>query len=116
VSRFAIAGCKGLFSNDPSKEFKTVEEYAREKADAVLSLDVIYHLVEDQVFDRYMATMFDSARNWVVIYSSNFQGVDEQHAEHVCHGKFTDWVAANRPGCLCEDREVPVLVYGRYQE
>jgi hypothetical protein len=35
-----------LFSDDPSKEFETVEE----KANAVLSLDVIYHLVEDHVF------------------------------------------------------------------
>jgi hypothetical protein len=101
VSRIAVASCKRLFSDDPSKEFKTVEEYAGEKADAVLSLDVIYHLVEDHVFDRYMATMFDSARNWVVIYSSNFEGVDEQHAEHVRHRRFTDWIAANRPEWEC---------------
>jgi glycosyltransferase involved in cell wall biosynthesis len=101
VSRFAIARCKRLFSDDPSKEFKAVDEYAGETADAVLSLDVIYHLVEDHVFDRYMATVFDSAQKWVVIYSSNFEGVDEQHAEHVCHRKFTEWITANRPGWDC---------------
>jgi hypothetical protein len=101
VSRIAIARCKKLFSDDPFKQFRTVEEYAGEKADAVLSLDVIYHLVEDHVFDRYMTTVFDSARNWVVIYSSNFEGVDEQHAEHVRHRRFTDWIAANRPEWDC---------------
>jgi hypothetical protein len=102
VSHFAIARCKGLFSDDPSKEFKTVEEYAGEKADAVLSLDVIYHLVEDYVFDRYMATVFDSAQKWVVIYSSDFEGVDEQpHTQHVRHRKFSDWIAVNRPEWDC---------------
>jgi hypothetical protein len=101
VSRFAIARCKRLFSDDPSKEFKMLDEYAGEKADAVLSLDVIYHLVEDRVFDRYMATMFDGARKWVVIYSSNFEGVDEQHAQHVRHRRFTDWITAHRRDWYC---------------
>jgi SAM-dependent methyltransferase len=98
VSPAAIATCKRLFAGDPSKEFRTVQEYAGEKADAALSLDVIYHLVEDDVFDRYMAALFDGARKWVVIYSSNFEGVDEGHAQHVRHRKFTDWIGANRPG------------------
>jgi hypothetical protein len=62
---------------------------------------VIYHLVEDHVFERYMATLFDSAKVWVVIYSSNFQGVDERQAEHVRHRRFTDWIAVNRPGWAC---------------
>jgi hypothetical protein len=102
VSRFAIARCKGLFSDDPSKEFKTIEEYAGERADAVLSLDVIYHLVEDYVFDRYMETVFDSAQKWVVIYSSDFEGADEQrHAQHVRHRKFTGWINANRRDWYC---------------
>ena len=101
VSRFAIARCKKLFSEDSSKEFKTVEEYEGETADVVLSLDVIYHLIEDQVFDRYMANVFDSALKWVVIYSSNFEGADEQHAEHVRHRKFADWIAINRPEWFC---------------
>ena len=86
VSRFAIESCKRMFSEDPSKDFKTVEEYRGETADAVLSLDVLYHLVEDHVFDRYMASLFDGAQKWVVIYSSNFEGVDEQQAEHVLIG------------------------------
>jgi SAM-dependent methyltransferase len=102
VSRFAIATCKRLFSDDPSKEFKTVEEYAGEKAEAVLSLDVIYHLVEDHVFDRYMTTVFDSAQKWVVIYSSDFEGADEQqHAQHVLHRRFTGWINANRRDWYC---------------
>jgi hypothetical protein len=101
VSRSAISRCRSLFADDPSKEFKTVEEYAGEKADAALSLDVLYHLVEDHVFDRYMTTLFDSARKWVVIYSSNFEGSDEWLAQHVRHRKFTDWIATKHPAWDC---------------
>jgi SAM-dependent methyltransferase len=101
VSRSAIAQCRNLFANDPTKQFKTVEEYSGESADAVLSLDVIYHLVEDHVFNRYMEALFDSAQDWIVIYSSNFEGGDEQYAEHVRHRRFSDWIAVNRPGWTC---------------
>jgi hypothetical protein len=101
VSAIAIERCERLFSDDPSKNFKTVDKYAGETAEAVLSLDVIYHLVEDHLFDRYMATLFEGARKWVVIYSSNFEGIGEQHAEHVRHRRFTDWIAANRRDWYC---------------
>ena len=63
-----------------------------------MSLDVIYHLVENDVFHEYMTTLFDSAVKWVIVYSSNFDGDDEAMAEHVRHRKFTDWVDENRPG------------------
>ena len=73
-----------------------MQNYNNEKADAVLSLDVIYHLVEDTIFEKYMDNIFDCAQRWVVIYSSNFDGLDESLAEHVRHRKFTNWVTANR--------------------
>ena len=101
VSPAAIEKCKVLFANDSSKEFRTMQDYNNEKADAVLSLDVIYHLVEDTIFEKYMANIFDCAQRWVVIYSSNFDGLDENLAEHVRHRKFTNWVTANRPEWNC---------------
>ena len=101
VSRAAIAKCKTLFAGNSSKEFRTMENYNNEKADAALSLDVIYHLVEDTIFRKYMANIFDCAQRWVIIYSSNFDGVDESFAEHVRHRKFTDWIARNCPEWHC---------------
>ena len=35
------------------------------------SLDVIYHLVEDEILKSYMTTLFGTARKLVIIYSSN---------------------------------------------
>ena len=61
-----------------------------------MSLDVIYHLVEDDVFDRHMSLLFELARKYVCIYSSNEEIADEW--PHVRHRAFSDWVAENRPG------------------
>jgi hypothetical protein len=63
-------------------------------ADLSLSLDVIYHLVEDRVFHAHMEQLFAAGRKFVVIYASNF---DRHDARHVRHRKFTKWVEANRP-------------------
>jgi SAM-dependent methyltransferase len=103
VSGAAIASCRTLFADDPSKAFGMMQNFKGDRADTILSLDVIYHLVEDTIFEKYMTTIFDCAQRWVVIYSSNFDGLDESLAEHVRHRKFTSWIAANRPEWYCAD-------------
>ena len=60
VSPEAISQCKNIFSNDETKTFKLMDEYANELAELTLSLDVIFHLVEDNVFFTYMEQLFDS--------------------------------------------------------
>ena len=59
--------------------------------DLALSLDVIFHLVEDRVFDSYMRSLFARAKHHVVIYSSNYDALSD--SPHVRHRKFTDWIA-----------------------
>jgi hypothetical protein len=56
----------------------------------VLSLDVIFHLIEDEVFHEYMRRLFVSAERYVIVYSSNYEG--GWSAPHVKHRRFTDWV------------------------
>ena len=34
-------------------------------------MDVIYHLVEDEIFESHMAALFNHATRFVLIYSSN---------------------------------------------
>jgi hypothetical protein len=62
-----------------------------------MSLDVIYHLVEDSAFEGYMRQLFAAATRFVVIYSSNREA-DASDGDHVRHRRFTDWVAAHEPG------------------
>src|SRR6185369_2928806 len=47
VSPVAVELCRKRFTADPSKRFGLLGDYAGETADLALSLDVIYHLVED---------------------------------------------------------------------
>ena len=92
VSELAVKRCRDRF---PGFTFKLMRDYAGETADLSMSLDVIFHLVEDDVFEGYMRTLFAAGRRFVVIYSSNKEGRD---APHVRHRKFTDWIDANAGG------------------
>jgi hypothetical protein len=97
VSKEAISLCSKIFSHDDTKMFKLMKEYANETAQLTLSLDVIYHLVEDSVFIKYMERLFDSSTNYIIIYSSNTDLQGKFQAAHVKHRKFSTWIEQNKP-------------------
>ena len=84
------------FKSDHFKTFKMYDKYDGEKYDLSLSLDVIFHLVEDDVFEEYMNKLFDSSKKYVIIYSSNGQTTIKL-SEHLKDRKFTDWVYDKKP-------------------
>ncbi len=94
VSPEAIALCHAIFQNDKTKSFGLMNEYNGETAQLTLSLDVIFHLVEDDVHYSYMQRLFDSSERFVIIYSSDY---DEEQIYHEKPRRFTKWVAANMP-------------------
>jgi hypothetical protein len=99
VSTTAVNLCKRIFAHDPAKRFKHIDEYIGEKAQLTLSLDVIFHLVEDEVFAKYMARLFDASEQFVAIYSSDDEVFNVgERGQHVKHRKFTAWVSQHRPG------------------
>lgn len=98
VAESALELCRTRFADDASKTFSLAPSWQGEEAELVLSLDVIYHLVEDEVFERYMTTLFRAATRFVIVYASNDEGLNRllgSHVKHVRHRKFTDWIAAN---------------------
>ena len=98
VSPAAVAVCRKRFAGDASKTFITLEEFrrARPTAELALSLDVIYHLVEDAIFDGHMRDLFGAATRFVAIYSSNSERIVDP-APHVRHREFTRWIAQHVP-------------------
>lgn len=96
VSPEAVRMARQTFQHDGSKKFLTTEDYQGEIAELALSLDVIYHLVEDSVFDAYMERLFQSATRFVVFYSSNCSGLMTD-SPHVRHREFTKWVEQRFP-------------------
>ena len=95
VAESVVHNCRAKFAIKPNYRFYTAAEFDRaSKAELTLSLDVIYHLVEDEVFEQYMNGLFDVSTRFVIIYSSNSE--DEVGAAHVRRRRFTDWVSRNR--------------------
>ena len=96
ISPRAVDMCRRLYGNDSSKAFFVAHALPSDAiADVALSLDVIYHLVEDEVFDAYMGKIFERSNRFVVIYSSNKD--QEWTSKHVRHRRFTGWVEKNKP-------------------
>lgn len=97
VSPTILAKTAERFADDRTKRFVLSDVLGEDdRADAAFSLDVIYHLIEDTVFDRYMRDLFDRADRYVVIYSND---VDTPwNGAHVRNRKFSTWIERNRPG------------------
>jgi len=99
VSKTAIGLCKQRFADDPTKSFFLYDgecfvDHARLfAADLAISLDVVYHLIEDSIFDTYMKHLFGAGQRYVVIYATNM----EMHGmvPQVRHRQFTSWVEKN---------------------
>jgi SAM-dependent methyltransferase len=101
VSRKAVELCRKRFAGDAAKSFIWLgdPERARDatlpRADLALSLDVIYHLLEDDVYRRHLEDLFAAAKHHVIIYSSNRE--DSAGAAHVRHRAFLRDVEAGFP-------------------
>ena len=93
VSNAAVELCRALFAADSSKIFLPTSDPSATTcyADCAISLDVIYHLVEDAVFDAYMRLLLSLAQRYIVIYSSDFDGPGP--APHVRHRNYSAWLA-----------------------
>jgi SAM-dependent methyltransferase len=118
VSPAAIRLCQHRFANDPTKSFFLydgacfVDRTGLFSADLALSLDVIYHLVEDEIFETYMTHLFNAGQQYVVVYATN--GLIHDAAPHVRHRCFASWVDRNRPEWrLTQVRDGPSTGSGR---
>lgn len=94
VSSTVINRCKEKFKEDKNKKFYLYpsNEAQKLKANVSLSLDVIFHLVEDAVYEKYMDDLFKAANEFVIIYSSNY---DKPQKYHERDREFLSWVKNN---------------------
>lgn len=98
VSITAIDNCRARFAADQTKQFFCLAglDLAEQnfRCDLALSLDVIFHLTEQTVYEIYLRNLFSVSTRYVIIYSSN---VDRREATHVRHHRFTDFVERSFP-------------------
>jgi SAM-dependent methyltransferase len=102
VSPTALRLCAERFADDPTKSFYlydplyTVDRAGAFRADLALSLDVIYHLVEDEIYERYLDQLGDAASRYVIVFSSNHD--DDVLAGHVRSRAFVADIEARGDG------------------
>jgi len=77
VSEVIIEKNRQKYQNDKNKRFFCTlterEKYINQKYEMSLSMDVIFHLLEDEIFYNYMEDLFLVAEKYVLIYSSNHE-------------------------------------------
>lgn len=103
VAPACVERCRQLFSDDPTKTFRVAAELDQVGPHELgLSLDVVYHLVEDEVFEQYIRDLFGRSTRFAIVYASNFDGPHD--SPHVRHRNFTAWMAENLPGWVLDER------------
>lgn len=103
ISVAAVERCIRIFKEDHTKSFfiyhhsAFADNFNLFRADLVLSLDVIYHLLEDEVYESYMTQLFSFSRKYVIIYAWDVEG---EKKLHVRHRKFSEWVKTHETNWL----------------
>lgn len=74
--------------------FENVADIPR--VDMCISIDVIYHILDDADFEMYMSAIFQKANKYVLVFSSNTD--ENRHsAPHIRHREFARWITENTP-------------------
>lgn len=99
ISVEMIEFCKNKFKDDATKDF-LIYDYKifnnNLQADLGMSIDVIYHLVEDVIYQKYMEDLFSCSKEFVMIYSTNHDNNSIIKMPHVRHRNFSKWVNENK--------------------
>ncbi|MBP7808085.1 MAG: hypothetical protein KA163_02215 [Bacteroidia bacterium] len=121
VSPTAINLCYNLFKEDKTKSFYIYNSMAFYdnaklfKADLSLSLDVLYHLVEKEIFEAYLLHLFAAANKYVIIYASDYNQEVAPVFQHENRRSFSDFVNKNIKGWKLKEvikNKYPVNEYG----
>ena len=101
VSDAAIRRCQELFRGDASKQFLLSGSLDIPTAELGLSTDVIYHLVEDDVFENYMSDLLNASERYAILYTSDAGGfvppekprapLRHRHVQRYIAERFPEW-------------------------
>jgi 2-polyprenyl-3-methyl-5-hydroxy-6-metoxy-1,4-benzoquinol methylase len=97
ISPLVVESALKTFGNRTDWNFVTTSQFAKSPKtyDMAMSLDVIYHLTEEDVFESYMRQLTSSVRQYLLIYASDH---DEQAKDvHVRHRNYSRWLEMHAP-------------------
>jgi SAM-dependent methyltransferase len=112
VSATAIQRCAERFASDPTKSFLAYDPAAFQdsagwlRADLALSMEVLFHLVERDVFEAYLVLLFGAAERYVVVCARD---AELRGGPHERYRPFTPWVAEQAPEWELVERVEPPI-------
>lgn len=112
VSKTAIDLCLKQYGEDRTKSFALYQQdYFKNmnqfiETDVTLSSEVIFHLVEQSVYDSYLEKLFTLANKGVIIISTD-NNDNEGIPAHIRHRKFSVDVATRFPNFKRENLDFP---------
>lgn len=84
VSETIIKKCENLYEDKKNISFFNYNDYTTDdKFDCSLSLDVLYHLIEDDVYEEYLDKLFSFSNKMVIIYSFSKRAENVRFNNHV---------------------------------
>lgn len=115
ISPAAVDLCKAKVKRQ-GYSIKDLAQYSGQTAQLALSVDVIFHLVDNDEYKQYMQMLTAAADEWLIVYSTDVDLAGP--APHVKHRRFSDMLAGFD---LIETRQPPagtfcqLFIYRRAQ-
>jgi trans-aconitate methyltransferase len=96
VSDHAVAEARKRLSRHPNRTAHAWKpgDPIEHRGCIALSMDVVFHLVDDDLFVAYMDALFSVGVDAVAIYSTDHEGPVQGH---VRHRNVSEWVAEHKP-------------------
>jgi hypothetical protein len=114
VSEYIVNFCRERFAEDETKTFKVIDASMNlDTYELSVSLDVIFHLIEDEVYSHYMRNLFKFASRYVCIYNLDANSPAWSHVRFRKHSEyiekhFPDWIL-----CKCVPNKYPFDIEDR---
>ena len=101
VSESVLESCIQQFADDRTKSFLLYNPFCFHnegvlQADLVLSIDVLFHIIDDYMFEEALADIFEASTRYVILFSSNHDD-PEPDTVHMRHRKVTEYVVEAFP-------------------
>ncbi len=112
VAPSAIRRCRALFAADTRKRFDLYDPYhfspETARAELALSVEVLFHVTEDALYQRYLRHLFAASSRWVVIFSADEPDRTGGRFPHLKPRRFTadvppGWALRRRDDNPCAD-------------
>lgn len=114
ISRVAVDRLRREYHGIPKRRFLTLDEARTVEIDVdlAMSLDVIFHCIDDLSYEEHLRRLFGSSHRFVLIHSLNENR--GRTARHVRWRRFTDDVARIAPEWVLMDQAAGPSEIGFY--